>query len=129
MLLFIGISFFTFQGISYLVDIYRGAITAERNPIVFGAYKAFFPQLIAGPIVRYKDVANDFHHPVLGVDVFAAGAARFVHGLFKKVVIADNVAPIADAIFALPPADMGFAAGWLGAGLRGPDLFRLFRLL
>ena len=59
----IGISFFTFQGISYLIDVYRGDVVAEPSFIVFGAYKAFFPQLIAGPIVRYRDVSEDFHKP------------------------------------------------------------------
>ena len=110
----VGISFFTFQGISYLIDIYRGDVAAEPSPIVFGAYISFFPQLIAGPIVRYSDVAHDFHNPQIGIDRFAAGAARFAHGLLKKVLIADNVAGIADAAFTLAPSDLTFVGAWLG---------------
>ncbi len=111
----IGISFFTFQGISYLVDVYRHDATTEPNPITFGAYIAFFPQLIAGPIVRYRDVAADFHNPRIKLDLFAAGVARFAHGLLKKVLIADGVANIVDVAFAVPPDQMTFADAWLGA--------------
>jgi alginate O-acetyltransferase complex protein AlgI len=111
----IGISFFTFQGISYVIDVWRGEVKAEPNLILFAAYKAFFPQLIAGPIVRYKDVEKDFHHPQLDTDIFAAGAARFMVGLCKKVLIADSVAGVADASFALSGADQTFASAWLGA--------------
>ncbi|MBB6408809.1 MBOAT family O-acyltransferase [Mesorhizobium sangaii] len=111
----IGISFFTFQGISYVIDVWRGEVKAERNLVVFGAYKAFFPQLIAGPIVRYRDVEKDFHHPDLNADIFAAGAGRFMVGLCKKVLIADSVAGVADASFALAGAEQTFASAWLGA--------------
>ncbi|MFH1795076.1 MAG: MBOAT family protein [Pseudomonadota bacterium] len=111
----IGISFFTFQGISYVIDVWRGEVKAERSLVLFAAYKAFFPQLIAGPIVRYKDVEKDFHHPRLDTDIFAAGAARFMVGLCKKVLIADSVAGVADASFALAGADQTFASAWLGA--------------
>jgi alginate O-acetyltransferase complex protein AlgI len=110
----IGISFFTFQGISYLIDIYRRDIAAEPNPVVFGAYKAFFPQLIAGPIVRYRDVSGDFHAPRIGIDRLAAGIARFAHGLIKKVLIADGVAVIADAAFGLPVDRLTCATAWVG---------------
>ena len=111
----VGISFFTFQGISYLIDVWRGDIPAERDPAVFGAYISFFPQLIAGPIVRYRDVAADFHAPGIGIDRFAAGAARFAHGLLKKVLIADNVAGIANAVFGLAPGDLNLLTAWCGA--------------
>jgi alginate O-acetyltransferase complex protein AlgI len=110
----IGISFFTFQGISYLIDVYRGDVVAEPSLIVFGAYKAFFPQLIAGPIVRYRDVSEDFHKPRASVDLLAAGIARFAHGLLKKVLVADGVAPIADATFSIPHGQLSFASAWLG---------------
>ena len=111
----IGISFYTFQGISYVVDVWRQEIKAERNPLVFGAYLSFFPQLIAGPIVRYRDVAQDFLRPALSMEMFAAGVTRFMVGLSKKVLIADTVAKIADAAFAMPAPDLSFADAWLGA--------------
>ncbi len=111
----IGISFYTFQGISYLVDVWRRDVEPERNVITYGAYQSFFPQLIAGPIVRYRDVADDFHHGESSVDLFSAGAARFLLGLGKKVIIADTAAIVADAAFALPAGEMTFAAAWLGA--------------
>jgi len=110
----IGISFYTFQGISYVVDVWRGEIPAEHNLLTFGAYISFFPQLIAGPIVRYRDVTAEFHRPAVSFDMFSAGAARFVLGLGKKVLIADKVAPIADAAFG-QTGDLGFSAAVLGA--------------
>jgi len=110
----IGISFYTFQGISYVVDVWRGDVRPERNPVTFGAYLSFFPQLIAGPIVRYHDVDQQFKKPILSTDMFAAGASRFTLGLAKKVLIADSVALVADAAFA-HPGDLGMAAAWLGA--------------
>jgi alginate O-acetyltransferase complex protein AlgI len=110
-----GISFFVFQAISYLTDIRRREIPADRSFSLYAAYQAFFPHLIAGPIVRYRDVIGDFLAPKISGDLFAIGVTRFVHGLFKKVVIADTVAPIVDASFALPAGDMHFAAGWTGA--------------
>lgn len=110
----IGISFFTFQGISYLIDIRRGDVEAEPSLIRFGAYLSFFPQLIAGPIVRYRDVRDDFRAPQISLDNLAGGASRFVHGLLKKVLIADTAGRFADACFNAP-AEISFAAAWLGA--------------
>jgi alginate O-acetyltransferase complex protein AlgI len=110
-----GISFFIFQGISYLTDIRRREIAADRSFSLYATYQAFFPHLIAGPIVRYRDVIGDFLVPKISSELFAIGVTRFVHGLFKKVVIADTVAPIVDASFALQAGDMHFAAGWVGA--------------
>lgn len=111
----IGISFYTFQGVSYIIDVWRGTVSPERNLITFAAYKTFFPQLIAGPIVRYVDVKGDFHHALPSVSLFAAGAGRFLVGLTKKVIIADNVALVADAAFSVPNDQMTFATTWLGA--------------
>lgn len=111
----IGISFFTFQGISYVVDVWRGEVKGERNLVLFAAYKAFFPQLIAGPIVRYKDVHEDFQNARMEADMFASGASRFMVGLCKKVLIADIVARVADAVFTLPGSEQTFASAWLGA--------------
>lgn len=112
----IGISFYTFQGMSYVIDVWRGTLPGpERNPILFAAYLAFFPQLIAGPILRFADVAADFHDPKSSVDMFAAGAARFLVGLAKKVLIADLVALIADAAFDNVGPELTFAGAWIGA--------------
>jgi len=110
-----GISFFIFQGISYLTDVRRGEVPAEKKLSVYGAYQAFFPHLIAGPIVRFRDVMDDLLHPKLSASFFAAGATRFAHGLVKKVVLADSIAPIADAAFSLPPEQIDFYAAWVGA--------------
>jgi len=111
----IGISFFTFQGISYLVDIWRREIPAEKNLVVFGAYLSFFPQLIAGPIVRFKDVINDYHKPKVTLDNMAHGVSRFAHGLIKKVLIADSAGLVADACFAVPANQLTAGEAWLGA--------------
>lgn len=111
----IGISFYTFQGISYIVDVWRGDTDVERDPIRFGAYLSFFPQLIAGPIVRFKDVRNDFMNPKVSINNMLAGASRFSVGLFKKVVIADTAAQIADAAFSGAAGELGLAGAWVGA--------------
>lgn len=110
----IGISFFTFHHLSYVVDVYRGERTPMRNPLTFATYIAMFPQLIAGPIVRYHEIADQLrhqNHPRL--HDFAEGFPRFAWGLFKKVVIADSLAPIADAAFA--SSDPSFTTAWVGA--------------
>ena len=111
----IGISFFTFQGVSYLVDIWRKQIKAEPNPVVFGAYLSFFPQLIAGPIVRFKHVIEDYRKPSVSLDNIAFGLSRFAHGLIKKVLIADNAGLVADACFAVPVDQLTTGEAWLGA--------------
>jgi alginate O-acetyltransferase complex protein AlgI len=111
----VGISFFVFQAISYVVDIRRGVVAPERDPIVYGAYQAFFPHLIAGPIVRFRDVLGDLRAPRRSIEDFASGASRFAHGLFKKTVVADGIAPIANAVFDAPAGGIGFAAAWIGA--------------
>lgn len=110
----IGISFFTFQAVSYLIDIYRKEAEPETNLIRFGAYLSFFPQLIAGPIVRFRDVIAQYSRPDISVVNMSAGFARFTHGLFKKVVIADSAGAIADACFALPPEQYTMATSALG---------------
>ena len=88
----IGISFYTFQCLSYTIDVYRGNVPAQKNPISFGAYVALFPQLIAGPIVRYVDVARELNERNHSWDDFALGLRRFIVGLAKKIIIADNFA-------------------------------------
>jgi alginate O-acetyltransferase complex protein AlgI len=110
----IGISFFTFQAISYLVDIYRSDIVAERSLIAFGAYKSLFPQLIAGPIVRYRDVVDGLRTQQVAIGEKAAGLERFVIGLAKKVLIADALAGPADRIFNLDPDHLTTPLAWVG---------------
>ncbi len=92
----IGISFYTFQCLSYTIDVYRGEVPAQKNPITFGAYVALFPQLIAGPIVRYVDVVRELETRKHSWDDFAQGLRRFLVGLAKKVIIADNFALLMD---------------------------------
>ncbi|MCK6489696.1 MAG: MBOAT family protein [Planctomycetes bacterium] len=119
----IGISFFVFQAVSYLVDVYRRDVAAGRSPIDYGCYKAFFPQLIAGPIVRYRDVAAQISGRVESAALFISGMRRFVKGLAKKVLIANTVAVAADAVFDLPPGDLSAAAAWFGLGCYAIQLY------
>ena len=87
----IGISFYTFQCLSYTIDVYRGNVEAQKNPINFGAYVALFPQLIAGPIVRYVDVARELNHREHSMEKFVEGLRRFIFGLAKKILIANQL--------------------------------------
>ena len=87
----IGISFYTFQCLSYTIDVYRGNVAAQKNPINFGAYVALFPQLIAGPIVRYVDVAKELEHREHSLEKFYEGMRRFIMGLAKKIIIANQL--------------------------------------
>jgi alginate O-acetyltransferase complex protein AlgI len=112
----IGISFFTFHHLSYVVDVYRHSRRAQRSPVQFITYIAMFPQLIAGPIVRYHEIADQLADTRRNrVEDFAVGFPRFAWGLTKKVVIADTIAPIADAAFATSGGDMTTSTAWLGA--------------
>ena len=111
----IGISFFIFQGISYVIDVYRGQGEVQKNPLDVGLYIAFFPQLIAGPIVRYNTIAKEIKDRRENVDDFAEGVAIFIIGLAKKVLIANNIALVADKAFALPSDELSVAMAWLGA--------------
>ncbi len=122
----IGISFFVFQAISYVVDVGRGEVAAEPSVLRFGVYKSFFPQLIAGPIVRWKDIAPQFATRDPGIDDLAAGLRRFTLGLARKVLIADSAATVADAIFALPAGQLTTAAAWLGAAAYGVQIYHDF---
>ena len=122
----IGISFFVFQAISYVVDVGRGELPAERSILRFGVYKSFFPQLIAGPIVRYKDLVGQFDGRDPGLDDLAAGLRRFTLGLARKVLIADSAAQVADACFTLPAGQLTPAAAWLGAAAYGIQIYHDF---
>ncbi len=110
-----GISFFTFQAISYLVDVYRRIVPAEQKMLNCGLYIAMFPQLIAGPIVRYHDIAKQLVQRTISREGFARGAERFVFGLAKKVLLADALGIKADAIFSLPFTELSTGQAWLGA--------------
>lgn len=113
----LGISFFTFQAMSYCIDVYMGTVPVQKNPFYLGFYITFFPQLIAGPIVRY----SDFNEQILGrehsLSLFNEGVCRFIIGLGKKVIISNNVALMADKAFNSLPAGQELAVGfaWLGA--------------
>ncbi len=111
----IGISFFTFQALSYVIDVHRGDARAQRNPLHVALYVSLFPQLIAGPIVRFGHVAGQLARRRVDVSDFAAGVRRVSVGLAKKLLIADTLGLPADAIFALPAAELTPAAAWLGA--------------
>ena len=110
----IGISFFAFQGMSYVIDVYRGTVPAQRSLLKIAMYKAFFPHLIAGPIVRYVDVKPQIEHRTVDVDDFAEGVRRFILGLGKKMIVANVVARPTDAIFALPAAQLDGGLAWIG---------------
>ncbi|HKS48492.1 MAG TPA: MBOAT family protein [Amycolatopsis sp.] len=112
----IGISFFTFHHISYVVDVYRGERKPLRNPVSFVTYIAMFPQLVAGPIVRYREIADQLpQQRSHRLDDIAAGFPRFALGLCKKTIIADTLNPMVEACFTTPSSNMTFVVAWLGA--------------
>ena len=113
-LLPIGISFFTFHAISYVVDVYRRDATAQKRPSHAALYLLLFPQFIAGPIIRYRDLAEQLASRVVRLDDVAYGVRRFVIGLAKKVLIANLVAGPADKIFAMPFEELSAGHAWLG---------------
>ena len=109
----IGISFYTFQVITYLVDLYRGTVERQRNLLLFGLYVMFFPQLIAGPIVKYSEVEAQLEHPDVNWDRVRYGTGRFIAGLGKKVLIANQAGFIADAIQASALRSLSPGMTWL----------------
>jgi alginate O-acetyltransferase complex protein AlgI len=110
----LGISFFTFHAISYVVDVYKGNAHAERNLPRFALYILLFPQLIAGPIIRWRDIAGQLPAREQRVADFAYGVRRFVLGLGKKVLIANTLGAVADRIFTLPATELTTPLAWLG---------------
>lgn len=110
----IGISFFTFHSMSYVIDVYRGRTRRFANPIDFALYVALFPQLIAGPIVRFHEISDQLRERHARVDDVADGVLRFAHGLAKKVVVADAVAVAADAAFGADPGRLSMPEAWIG---------------
>jgi len=110
----IGISFFTFQGMSYVIDLYWRKVDVQKNPAKLAFYISFFPQLIAGPIVRYIDIKEQIDNRTISVEKFVNGAQRFIIGLAKKVIIANTVGEVVDFIFNIPASGISAVAAWLG---------------
>ncbi len=110
----IGVSFFTFQAMSYLIDIYRRETTAQRNPINCALYISLFPQLIAGPIVRYHDIAKQLVARTITAEKFSSGVQRFILGLSKKVLLANPLGEVADHVFGMQITDLTTDLSWLG---------------
>ncbi|MBR5410832.1 MAG: MBOAT family protein [Clostridia bacterium] len=110
----IGISFYTFQTMSYTIDVYRGEANMQKNIISFGAYVSLFPQLIAGPIVRYQDIADQLDKRTHSFDKFGDGVKRFVTGLGKKVLLANNIGLLWSTISETNAASLTTVGAWLG---------------
>ncbi len=110
----IGISFFTFQAISYVIDVYRGDGEAQNNPINVALYISFFPQLIAGPIVRYNTISKQILSRTTTIDSFSSGCIRFMVGFSKKVLLANTLGLIADRIFSTNLSQITSSLAWLG---------------
>jgi len=111
----LGISFFTFHGLTYVIDIYRKDAQVSHNPLNVGLYTLFFPQLVAGPIVRYKDIDQQLEHRTYSSQRTYIGIKRFIIGLAKKLIIANCMGDIADDIYALDPEMMSAKLLWLAA--------------
>lgn len=110
----IGISFFTFQGMSYVIDVGRGEVEPQKNPLKLAMYISMFPQLVAGPIVRYRDIAQEIDNRSITLRDVSDGISRFIFGLFKKVIIADSLAVIADQIFGMAAQYRPAYTAWIG---------------
>lgn len=110
----IGISFFTFQSMSYTIDMYLGKIKVQKNPITFAAFVTLFPQIVAGPIVRYDDVAAELDSRKIDLDIIYDGIVRFITGLGKKVLIANGVGQLWNAAAACPLGEISVLTAWLG---------------
>ena len=111
----IGISFYTFQTMSYTIDVYRGDTRAQRNILNFGTYVTLFPQLIAGPIIKYKDLGDQIDERSCTADRFASGVITFVIGLSKKLIIANNVGQLWETVKLAEVSELTVAGAWLGA--------------
>jgi len=119
----IGISFYTFQGMSYLIDVYRRDCEAQKSMVIFGSYISLFPQLIAGPIVRYRDVAEELNNPFReSVQNFSTGAELFLVGLSKKVLLANPLGTLWSSVSANPDS-IGVIGAWCGAASFSMQLY------
>lgn len=123
LLLPIGISFYSFQTMSYTIDVFRKEAKAQRNILDLGAYVTMFPQLIAGPIVRYRDVATQLNHRITSWPQFARGVERFVVGLSKKVLLANPMGEVWTLIASLPAEQTSVVTIWLGLVAFGLQLY------
>ncbi len=110
----LGISFYTFQTMSYTIDVYRGDVKANKNFIDFATYVSLFPQLIAGPIVRYSHIEKEIKNRTVSYKLFSEGIERFIIGLAKKMIIANNCAFLVDGIFNMPTSESSALITWLG---------------
>jgi alginate O-acetyltransferase complex protein AlgI len=110
----LGISFYTFQTMSYTIDVYRGKVEAENNIIDFGAFVCLFPQLIAGPIVKYSQIAYELKHRVITMENIESGLKLFLLGLASKVLLANNIGMMWDDIIQLPIENLSTITAWLG---------------
>ena len=119
----IGISFYTFQALSYVIDVGRGKVKAQKNIFRLALYISLFPQLIAGPIVRYSDIEDQLSSRTVDTALAAQGIRRFIVGLSKKVLIANTVAVAADNIFDLPSDQLSPLIAWMGAALYGMQIY------
>lgn len=110
----IGISFYTFQALSYIFDVYRGNVRVQRNVLHFALYLALFPQLIAGPIVKYKDIAQQLEERTVTLEKFGQGSGRFIIGLGKKVILANNLGAIHTAVLSMTDSEISVLTYWIG---------------
>ena len=110
----LGISFFTFHALSYLMDLYRAKAAPQRNPVKFALYLAVFPKILAGPILKYQDAEHQLTDRAVTSHSFLVGTRRFIIGLGKKTLIANPVAAVADRIFAIPGSELSPEVAWLG---------------
>ena len=111
----IGISFYTFQAMSYLIDVYRGEVQAQKNIYKLALYISLFPQLVAGPIVKYHDVADQIDKRTISLDNISYGTKRFIIGLAKKMLLANTMGAIADKVFNQPVEQLDTLTAWIGA--------------
>ncbi|MEJ8545573.1 MBOAT family O-acyltransferase [Brevibacillus borstelensis] len=110
----VGISFYTFQTMSYVIDVYLGKVAVQKNFISFGAYVTMFPQLVAGPIVKYGDIAKQLAGRKVTIDQFGEGAELFIKGLAKKVLLANNIGLLWTNVKAAPLDELAVLSAWLG---------------
>lgn len=110
----IGISFYTFQSMSYTIDLYMRNIPVQKNPVTFATYVTLFPQIVAGPIVRYSDVQNEINQRTISIDLVGEGVATFIKGLAKKVLLANNIGALWATIKAQEITSLPAATAWLG---------------
>lgn len=110
----IGISFFTFQSMSYTIDMYMGKIKVQKNPISFAAFVTLFPQIVAGPIVRYDDIAAELDNRTVDIDCIYDGILKFITGVGKKVLIANNIGMLWTTVKGLEQSELSVLTAWLG---------------